>query len=333
VKGSFISTIQGALVTAVASIGIVILLWYGSKLCIMGTLSLSDLFIFYYMLGYFLSPVQNLVALQPQIQTAMVAADRLNDILEIEAENNTKNKADNLKGDIVMKDIDFRYGNRELILNDLSMTFKSGTKTAIVGESGSGKTTISKLLMAFYKQEKGTLTINDVPIEDYSPYSLRNRIAYISQNTFLFADTVYNNLRMGNEDITNEMIEEMCKKCMADEFIRKLPLGYDTKIEENGNNLSGGQKQRLAIARALLRNPDILIMDEATSNMDSISERKLKQTIDNITSEITCIIIAHRLKTIRNCDKIYVLKNGTVIEQGTHEELIALNGEYAKNWE
>lgn len=333
VMGSFISTIQGALVTAVASIGVVILLWYGSKLCIVGVLSLSDLFIFYYMLGYFLSPVQNLVELQPQIQTAMVAAERLNDILEIEAENNNKTMVEHLKGDIIMKNIDFRYGNRELILNNLSMIFKSGTKTAIVGESGSGKTTISKLIMAFYKQEKGTLTINNVPIENYSPYSLRNKIAYISQNTFLFADTIYNNLRMGNEDITDEMIESMCKKCMADEFICKLPLGYNTKIEENGNNLSGGQKQRLAIVRALLRNPDILIMDEATSNIDNISERRIKQTIDNITSEITCIIIAHRLKTIKNCDKIYVLKNGEVIEQGTHEELLLLNGEYAKNWE
>jgi ABC-type multidrug transport system fused ATPase/permease subunit len=163
--------------------------------------------------------------------------------------------------------------------------------------------------------------------------SLLKHIAYISQDIFLFSDTIYNNLRMGDESISNERIQEVCRMCHADEFIENLPMKYDTMLDENGNNLSGGQKQRLAIARAMLRKPNLLIMDEATSNLDTITEKGIKKTMDEICENMTCIIIAHRLKTIKNCDYIYVMDKGKIAEEGTHEELIKKAGIYSRYWD
>lgn len=329
VKAAFIYNIQENLISTCESIGIVILLWCGAWLCIKNVISIADLMMFYYLIGYFLSPVKNLINLQPELQTAMVAAERLNDILDVETENNTKKNINSLSGDIIIENIDFRYGNRDLVLDGLSMIFKKGQKTAIIGESGCGKTTIAKLLMAFYEPESGSITINNESIYSYSPESIRNRIAYISQNIFLFSDSIYNNLRMENDKISDEKIEEICNLCHADEFINNLPVGYETIIEENGNNLSGGQKQLLAIARALLKDPDILIFDEATSHLDTLTEKSIKEAIDLLCKDKTCIFIAHRLKTIRSCDQIYVMDNGKIIEHGTHDELITANGQYA----
>jgi ATP-binding cassette subfamily B protein len=212
------------------------------------------------------------------------------------------------------------------------MKLKKGSKTAIIGESGSGKTTITKLLMRFYEPEKGSININGINIGNYSLSSLRGKIAYVSQDTFFFSDNIYENLRMGKEDISDEEIVKMCKYCYADEFIEKLPFGYYTVLEENASNLSNGQKQRLAIARALLKKPDILILDEATSNLDSLTEHSISKTINEISSNITCIIIAHRLYTIKNSDYIYVLKNGKIAEEGTHNMLMEQEGLYSAFW-
>lgn len=330
VLASFIAIIQESLVTGIESIGVVMLLWIGALLCGSKVISLSDLFIFYYMIRYFLDPVKNLINLQPELQTAIVAAERLNDILDVETEDNIKPEIASFNETIQVKGIDFRYGYRELVLKDVSMDFKVGSKTAIVGETGCGKTTLIKLLMAFDKPESGTITIGESEIFDYSPDSIRKRISYISQDIFLFSDSIYNNLRIGNDNITNEDIESICQQCGIDDFIQSLPMGYNTVLEENGNNLSGGQKQRLAIARALLRKPDVLIMDEATSNLDTVTENSIKSVIDNFSENMTCIIIAHRLNTIKNCDYIYVMDKGQVAEEGTHEELLERNGLYSK---
>lgn len=330
VRASVIYNVMNSLVQTSESIGIVILLWSGAVLCTKNIISVADLMVFYYLINYFLDPVKNLINLQPELQTAVVAAERLNDILEAEKEDISQENSVSLNGDIEIKDIDFRYGNRDIILDNVSMQFKGGKKTAIVGESGCGKTTLVKLLLKFYTPENGTILIDNNDINNLSSSSVRRKIAYVSQNVFLFSDSIYNNLRMGNENISNEEIEKVCKLCYADEFIKKLPNGYLTIIEENGSDLSGGQKQRLAIARALLRNPDILILDEATSNLDTVTEKSIRKTIDQLSSDMTCIIIAHRLNTIKNCDYIYVMDNGKVVEEGKHIELLNSNGFYAK---
>ncbi len=333
VKGSIIYNLQEVLVEFVASTGIIALLWSGTYLCIKDIISLGDLFTFYYLIGYFLDPVQNLINLQPELQTAIVAGERLNDILDAETEENENKKdIDSLCGDVELNNIDFRYGNRELVLKNVSMKFPKGKKIALVGESGCGKTTLAKLMMSFYEPEKGNIIVNGTDLASCSSKSIRKHVAYISQDVFLFSDSIYNNLKMGNESITDDEIKEVCKLCMIDEFVKHMPLGYDTPLEENGNNLSGGQKQRIAIARALLRKPDIIIMDEATSNLDTITEESIKNTIDKISDKMTCIIIAHRLKTIKNCDYIYVMKSGKVVEEGTHDSLLKMNSVYSKYW-
>ena len=335
-KGGIINNAETTLTSAVATIGTTLILWVGVVSVMNGNMTLGSLITFNALLGYFLDPVKNLINLQPQMQTAVVAAERLAEILDLEIEkasdSSQKIIPDSLAYDIRFENVDFRYGTRSLILEDLNMTIHAGEKIALVGESGSGKTTLTKLLMNFYEWEKGEIFIGDYNLKDLDLEALRNRIAYISQDIFLFSGTIRENLMLGNDEATMDDIIEACKLSKADEFINKLPLRYETRLEENGANLSGGQKQRLAIARALLKKPDILVMDEATSNLDSITEKAIEKTINDLSGNITTIIIAHRLSTIMRCDKIYVMEQGKFIEQGTHNELLDSKGRYYKLW-
>lgn len=335
-KGGMITNAQQTLTGAISTIGGTVILWVGVVSVLNGNMTLGSLLTFNALLAYFLDPVKNLINLQPTMQTAIVAAERLSEILDLElektADKNRKLSPQSLNYPIKIENLDFRYGTRKLVLENINMNIGAGEKIALVGESGSGKTTLSKLLMNFYPWEKGEIFIGDYNLKDINLESLRNRIAYISQDIFLFSGTIRENLELGNEDVTLEDIIEACKLSKADEFINKLPLRYETMLEENGANLSGGQKQRLAIARALLKKPDILIMDEATSNLDSITEKAIEKTINNLSKNITTIIIAHRLSTIMRCDKIFVMEQGKFIEQGTHQELIEQKGRYYNLW-
>ncbi len=335
-KGGMIMNAQQTLTNIVSTIGGTIILWVGVVNVLNGNMTLGSLITFNALLAYFLDPVKNLINLQPTMQTAIVAAERLGEILDLELEkvqNERRTLAPaSLNLPIRIENLDFRYGTRRLVLENINMTINAGEKIAFVGESGSGKTTLSKLLMNFYPWEKGEIFIGNYNLKDINLEALRNRIAYISQDIFLFSGTIRENLELGNEDATMADIIEACQLSKADEFINNMPLRYETMLEENGANLSGGQKQRLAIARALLKKPDILIMDEATSNLDSITEKAIEKTINSLSRNITTIIIAHRLSTIMRCDKIFVMEQGKFIEQGTHNELIARKGRYYDLW-
>lgn len=330
---SWVSNLQSSLKIFVELVGGVVILWVGSVCVIKGQITIGQLITFNSLLVYFLDPVKNLINLQPQMQTAVVAADRLGEILDLEAEKgeNERKKLcpDSLSGDIVFKDVSFRYGTRQLVLEDINLTIKKGQKVAFVGESGSGKTTLSKLLLHLYKAESGNILINDNNIEDIQIEKLREKIAYISQETFLFSGSILDNLSLGLDYATMDDVIEATKSAQAHDFINELPLRYETRLEENGANLSGGQRQRLSIARAMLKKPDILIMDEATSNLDAITEKQLDKTISEYSENMTTIFIAHRLSTIKNCDQIFVMDKGRIIERGTHEELKQLGGKYS----
>lgn len=334
-KSGVLSLSQQTATMFVAIIGELVILWVGASYVIGGELTLGELITFNALLAYFIEPIKNLINLQPNIQTAVVAADRLGEILDISPEYDVLCEVyDNkLKFDkLIISNLDFRYGTRDLVLKDINLEINSGEKIAFVGESGSGKTTLAKLLVKLYEQEKGTIKIDSYDIRELPTKQIRNNISYISQNTFLFSGTIKENLLFGNPNASDDDIHRVCKMCELEDYINSLALAYNTRIEENGKNLSGGQKQRLAIARALLNNPQILIMDEATSNLDYITEKAIENTVNKFSKNMTTIIIAHRLSTIKDCDKIFVFNNGKIVESGKHKELLSRKGYYYKLW-
>lgn len=331
---SWVSNLQSSLKVFIELVGGVIILWAGGVCVIRGEITIGGLITFNSLLVYFLDPIKNLINLQPQIQTAVVAADRLGEILDLEVEKTEaeyrKLSPDKLTGEIEIRNLDFRYGKRKQVLENINLKIEKGQKVAFVGESGSGKTTLSKLLLHMYSAEKGEILIDGNNIEDIQIERLREKMAYIPQETFLFSGSILENLTLGMDYAEMEVVIEAAKMAQAHDFINQLPLRYETRLEENGANLSGGQRQRLAIARAILKKPDILILDEATSHLDSITERALDRTIRTYAKDITTIYIAHRLSTIKNCDKIFVMDKGKLIESGTHRELQAMGGKYAE---
>ena len=335
-RGGAINNILSSIIGLIATIGGVIILWAGSYEVLQGKMTLGQLLAFNALLAYFLDPIKNIINLQSSIQVAIVAANRLGEILDLEIEKkqdeDKKITLAKIRGVIEFKNVDFRYGTRHLVLKKINLKINPGEKIALVGESGSGKTTLVKLLLNFYNNEKGEIIINDYNIKDISIENLRERIAYIPQDIFLFSGTILDNLCLGVENLSIDEVIECAKLTKAHDFINELPQRYNTILEENGANLSGGQRQRIAITRALLKKPDILIMDEATSNLDSITERAIEKTIAQLTEGVTTLIIAHRLSTIKKCDRICVMENGQIVEIGNHKELIDAKGLYCQLW-
>lgn len=334
-KLSCIGNAQEGLKAFIEAIGGVVILWVGAHSVLQGNMTIGSLISFNALLVYFLDPVKNLINLQPTLQTAMVASDRLGEILDLEIEKNESQRHKispaSLKGDISIKDISFRYGTRQLVLEHFSMEIRKGQRIAIVGESGAGKTTIAKLLLNLYPYENGTITLAGFALPDIQLESLREKIAYIPQETFLFSGTIFENLTFGMDNPDMEEVIRCAQMAQIHEFVNALPMRYETHLDENGSNLSGGQRQRIAIARAMLKKPEILILDEATSNLDAVTEKAIQKTLDTYSDGMTTIIIAHRLSTIRSCDKIFVMEKGRILENGSHDELMSKENGFYRN--
>lgn len=314
----------------------IILLWAGSYYVINRELSPGELLSFYALIGYFTGPASSLIGANKNIQDALIAADRLFEIIDLETEASDENKITlkkELVGDISFNNVSFRYGTRTTVFNNLNLTIKKGSSTAIVGESGSGKSTLLSLLQNLYPLKEGNITIGGIDLQHISNTSLRKMVGVVPQHIDLFTGTITSNIAVGDYNPDMEKVLTLSKLIGIDEFIEKLPNTYNSLVSEQGVNLSGGQRQRLAIARALYRNPEILILDEATSSLDPTSEQKVQDTLNWFKEKgKTIIIIAHRLSTIKNCDQILVLNQGKLIEQGSHNELLPTNGHYTKLW-
>lgn len=310
------------------------LLWYGAHLVIENQLTIGQLVAFNMLLGNIIRPFQRLTVLWNQVQEVVIAVERINDVLDAKPEEDLqlqiKQSLPLISGNIRFENVTFRYHLESdiNILANLSFEIKAGQMVALVGRSGSGKTTISKLLLGLYPPTDGKILIEGHDITTISLQSLRQQAGVVDQDTFLFGSTIRENINLGHPEATLAEIIEAASLAGADEFIRKLPMAYETQIGEGGGLLSGGQRQRIAIARALLGNPHLLILDEATSHLDSESERIIQNNLHTILKKRTSLVIAHRLSTVQNADLILVLDRGVLIESGTHTELMAKRGHY-----
>lgn len=316
----------------VAACGVAVVLWWGGNNVIDGKLTSGEFVAFLSYAVNSTNPIKRLSKVIGNIQKSLAAAQRVFDILDMPEEVTNKDDATILppvKGTIEFKNVSFGYNNDEIVLKNLSFTAKPGQMIALVGPSGSGKSTIANLLPRFYDVKNGAVVIDNHDVKDVTMESLRNQIGIVPQETVLFNGNVYDNILYGRLDATKDEVIAAAKAANAHDFIMELPQGYDTMLGDRGLNISGGQRQRLAIARAILKNPQILILDEATSALDTESERIVQDALDRLMVGRTSFVVAHRLSTIKNADKILVLDKGMLVEEGSHEELLALKGLYA----
>ena len=316
------------------TVTIAIVLWFGGALILSGNSSINAASFIYYMVIFYsiINPAKELSKAMYAIQKGLASMERVDKILNtdnpIKDPENPKT-INNFRGDIKYQNVTFSYGNNTVI-HDVSIDIPAGATVALVGQSGSGKSTLADLLPRFYDVDSGQIAIDGIDVRDMRVYDLRALMGNVNQEAILFNDSFYNNITFGVKDATMEQVIEAAKIANAHEFISASENGYDTNIGDRGCKLSGGQRQRLSIARAILKNPPILILDEATSALDSESEHLVQEALDRLMKDRTTIVIAHRLSTIKNADMICVLHEGRIVERGTHDELIALNRFYKR---
>lgn len=313
------------------ALGSAILIWYGAVLIQGGNMTIGVFVSFAFYLGMFWEPISRLGQVYNQLLMGMASSERIFEFLD---EKPIVNEAENaislthIAGEIKFENVEFAYNESRKALNGVSLTMKPGQTVALVGHTGSGKTTIANLISRFYDPTKGAVKIDGHNLRDISLESLRSKISVVLQDTFIFSGTIMENIRFGRPDATDAEVKAAAEAVGAAAFIQKLKNGYDTEVEERGNVLSVGERQLLSFARAILADPRIIILDEATASIDTETELKIQQAMKTLLKGRTAIIIAHRLSTIREADNIIVLDHGSIKEQGTHEELMALQGEY-----
>lgn len=312
-----------------------VILWVGSYYVISNQMTLGELITFNALVIYFLGPIERMIDAQPIIQSAIVASRRIVEILDLDIEDTENAVLDfSFNDQIKINNLYFNYGHREDLLKDINMTIDKNSFVALIGESGSGKSTLAKLLVNYYQAKQGDIQIDQKNILSIDNSSLRKSIGYVSQKNFFFSGSIIENLLLGNEsNITMDDITSACKNAEIHDFIEQLPQGYHTTLEANGDNLSGGQLQRLALARLYIKNPEVFILDEVTSALDSTTENKIITNLYNISRKgKTVVIISHKLSTIEKADSIYCMKNGEIIEQGNHRQLLSNRSEYYTLW-
>ncbi len=333
-KSTQVSSITSPVLEAVGVIGVAGIIWYGGSQVINGAMTPGTFFSFLTAVFLMYTPIKRLASANNTIQQALAAADRVFNVLDVstEAARDTGTRAlSGVASTIELRNVSFRYdGVESAALQDVSLAVNTGEVLAIVGSSGAGKTTLVNLIPRFYDPTAGAILIDGVDLREIRLAALRQRIGIVSQETLLFDDSVRNNIAYGKDQVEDGAIIEAAQAAYAHDFIARLPNGYDTLIGENGVKLSGGERQRLAIARALLRNPPILILDEATSSLDTESERMVQMALANLMKGRTTFVIAHRLSTVQRADRIAVLADGRLVELGRHEDLLESGGVYQR---